>query len=107
MQHELPGKPRSTGRPTTILENSPTNQPPTAIAEDVINPAIALDATAMAKATTIGLAIATTIPLVVGTAIAIMTLTREKEEKTDGMDAVTATLKMTTVKGNNTLLIQK
>ena len=65
------------------------------------------NATAMAKATNIGLAIAIIIPLVVGTAIAITTLNRRKEEKTDDLDAVTATLKMTTLKGNNTILIKR
>ena len=77
------------------------------ITEDVINPAITLDVTSTVKATNIGLAIAIIIPLVVGTAIAITTLNREKEEKTDDLNAVTATLKMTTVKGKNTFLIQK
>ena len=88
--------------------------------EDISSPAIAQDARtiaqdattmpnaiAMAKATTIGLATAIIIPLVVGTAIAITTLNKRKEEKTDDLDAVTATLKMTTLKGNNTILIKR
>ena len=87
----------------TVMVNATTTHA-TTMAEAITTMPITIS---MAKATTIALAsITITIILVVGT-IAITKIIAEKEEQIYDRDRLIATLKMTSLKGNNTLFITK